>query len=73
MEGRWIGEAPGTAPLSNGLSSLVPVAWAQLAVHQGIWCGLVDELWVQLLDVWSRTQLCPSPDFQLKKTWLYDI
>lgn len=36
MESRWIDEVPGTAPLSSGLSSLVPVAWGQRAVHQGV-------------------------------------
>lgn len=61
VEGRQMDAAPGTAPLSGGLSSLVPVAWRQLVVHQGIWCGLVDELWVPFLDVRSGTQRCPSP------------
>lgn len=60
-EGRQMDAAPGTAPLSGRLSSLVPVAWHQLVVHQGIWCGLVDELWVPFLDVRSGTQRCPSP------------
>lgn len=36
MESRWIDEVPGTAPLSSGLSSLVPADWGQLVVHQGI-------------------------------------
>lgn len=81
VEGRWIDEVPGMAPLSSGLSGPLPAAWGQLAVHHGVWCSLVDPLWVQFLDAWSRTHLCPSPkpspDSHLKlvleKTWLYDI
>ncbi|KAL6037091.1 hypothetical protein STEG23_030206 [Scotinomys teguina] len=38
-----------------------PVHASQLVVHQRIWYGLVDELWVPFLDARSGTQLCPSP------------
>lgn len=55
-----MGAAPGTAPLSGGLSSLMPESSGQLT-HQGIWCNLLEELWVLLLGLRSGTPLYSTP------------